>query len=98
MGVPTLGKGSRLAIQLDNLSGRDVMLNSKWDIGQLYPVQIADPPKAGHLPEVPGALDNKQKEPLNKLPESIRMCFPRKATQLVAHHWWSTRFTQRGLL
>ena len=44
LGVPALGKGSRLAIQLDNLSGKDVILNSKWDIGQLYPVQIADPP------------------------------------------------------
>ena len=46
LGVPALGKGSRLAIQLDNLSERDIMLNPKWDIGQLYPVQIADPPKA----------------------------------------------------
>ena len=67
LGVPALGKGSRLAIQLDNLSERDIMLNPKWDIGQLYSVQIADPPKAGHLPEVPGTLDDNQREALNKL-------------------------------
>ena len=67
LGVPALGKGSRLAIQLDNLSERDIMLNPKWDIGQLYSVQLTNPPKAGHLPEVPGTLDESQKEALNKL-------------------------------
>ena len=90
LGVLTLGKGSRLAIQLDNLSGRDVMLNSKWDIGQLYPVQIPDPPKAGHLPEIPGALDNEHKEALNKLLREYKDVFskegdPISSTSLVEH-------------
>ena len=78
LGVPALGKGSRLAMHLDNLSGRDVMLNSKWDIGQLYPIQIADPPKAGHLPEIPGALDNEQKEALNKLLREYKDVFSKE--------------------
>ena len=33
LGVSALGKCSRLVIQLDNLSERDIMLNPKWDIG-----------------------------------------------------------------
>ena len=90
LGVPALGKGSRLAIQLDNLSERDIMLNPKWDIGQLYSVQIADPPKAGHLPEVPGTLDNNQREALNKLLREYKDVFskegdPISSTSLVEH-------------
>ena len=90
LGVPALGKGSRLAIQLDNLSEKDVILNPKWDIGQLYPVQIADPPKAGHLPEVPGTLDNEQRGALNKLLREYRDVFskegdPISSTSLVEH-------------
>ena len=90
MRVPTLGKGSRVAIQLDNLSGRDVMLNSKWDIGRLYPVQIADPPKAGHLPEIPDVLDDEQKKALNKLLREYKDVFskegdPISSTSLVEH-------------
>ena len=90
LGVPALGKGSRLAIQLDNLSERDIMLNPKWDIGQLYSVQIADPPKAGHFPEVPGTLDNNQREALNKLLREYKDVFskegdPISSTSLVEH-------------
>ena len=90
LGVPALGKGSRLAIQLDNLSEKDVILNPKWDIGQLYPVQIADPPKARHLPEVPDTLDNEQRGALNKLLREYRDVFykegdPISSTSLVEH-------------
>ena len=90
LGVPTLGKGSRVAIQLDNLSGGDVMLNSKWDIGRLYPVQIADPPKAGHLTEIPDVLDDEQKKALNKLLREYKDVFSKEgdpicSTSLVEH-------------
>ena len=85
-----MAKVFELAVQLDNLSEKDVILNSKWDIGQLYPVQIADPPNAGHLPEVPGALDNKQREALNKLLREYKDVFseegdPISSTSLVEH-------------
>ena len=90
LGVPALGKGSRLAIQLDNLSERGIMLNPKWDIGQLYSVQLTNPPKAGHLPEVPGTLDESQKEALNKLLREYKDVFskegdPISSTSLVEH-------------
>ena len=90
LGVPALGQGSKLAIQLDNLSEKDIMLNPKWDIGQLYAVQLTNPPKAGHLPEVPGTLDQNQKAALNKLLGEYRYVFskegdPISSTSLVEH-------------
>ena len=90
LGVPALGQGSKLAIQLDNLSERDIMLNPKWDIGQLYSVQLTNPPKAGHLPEVPGTLDESQKAALNKLLREYKDVFskegdPISSTSLVEH-------------
>ena len=99
LGVLALGKGSRLAIQLDNLSERDIMLNPKWDIGQFYCVQLTNPSKAGHLPEVPGTLDESiKKKHSTSCSRSIRMYSPRKVTPSVAHHWWSTKSTPRDLL
>ena len=90
LGVPALGQGSKLAIQPDNLSEKDIMPNPKWDIGQLYAVQLTNPPKAGHLPEVPGTLDQSQKAALNKLLEEYRDVFskegdPISSTSLVEH-------------
>ena len=66
------------------------MLNPKWDIGHLYSVQIADPPKAGHLPEVPSTLENNQREGLNKLLREYKDVFskegdPISSTSLVEH-------------
>ena len=90
LGVPALGQGCKLAIQLDNPSERDIMLNPKWDIGQLYSVQLTNPPKAGHLPEVPGTLDESQKAALNKLLREYKDVFskegdPISSTSLVEH-------------
>ena len=90
LGVPALGQGSKLAIQLDNISESDIMLNPKWDIGQLYSVQLTNPPKAVHLPEVPGTLDQSQKAALNKLLGEYKDVFfkegdPISSTSLVEH-------------
>ena len=90
LGVPALGQGSKLAIQMDNLSEKDIVLNPKWDIGQLYPVQLTDPPKAGHLPEVPETLDQSQQASLNKLLGEYKDVFskegdPISSTSLVEH-------------
>ena len=98
LGVPALGQGSKLAIQMDNLSEKDIVLNPKWDIGQLYTVQLTDPPKAGHLPEVPGTLDQNQQTSLTKLLEEYKDYSPRKVTLSVAHRWWSMKSTQKSLL
>ena len=66
IGLPTLSEGNKVAIQLDNLSGEDIILNAKWGIGRLYPVEITAGPPSRHLPEIPSSLDEAQKRDLNK--------------------------------
>ena len=56
IGVPTLSTGKRVAVQLDNLSKEDIILNPQWGIGKLYPVEIASKPSAGHLPDLSSTL------------------------------------------
>ena len=90
LGVPALGQGSKLVIQKDNLSEKDIVLNPKWDRGQLYTVQLTDPPKAGHLPEGPGTLDQNQQTALNKLLGEYKDVFSKEgdpicSTLLVEH-------------
>ena len=75
---------------MDNVSEKDIVLNPKWDIGQLYPVQLTDPPKAGHLPEVPETLDQNQQASLNKLLGEYKDVFskegdPISSTSLAEH-------------
>ena len=90
LGIPTLSKGSQVTVQLDNLSERDVMLNTEWDIGKLYPVQLAEPPKEGHLPEIPDSLTCEQRKDLRKLLGDYKDVFtkvgdPISSTSLVEH-------------
>ena len=44
------------------MAKKATMLNAKWDIGQLYSVQLRNRAKAGHLPEVPGYSGPKRSE------------------------------------
>ena len=67
LGIPTLSQGEKVAIQLDNLSEKDVLLNSNWDIGKLYTVEVTKAPKTGHLPEVPTSLTETQRRELQQL-------------------------------
>ena len=67
--VPTLGKGSQLAVQLDNRSEEDILLSPQWTIGTAFPVQLVvkEPSTAEeHLPEIPGNLNNVQQRQLQK--------------------------------
>ena len=44
-GVPSLGRGPRMAIQLDNRAEEEIVLSPEWTIGQLSQVQlVAKPP------------------------------------------------------
>ena len=66
------------------------MLNPKWDIGQLYSVQLTNPRKARHLPEVSGTLNESQKAALNNLLREYKDVFSKEgdpigSTSLVEH-------------
>ena len=62
-GIPSLGKGPWVAIQLDNLTEEEVVLNPEWTIGQLFPVQLVVKPPledGSNLQEIPKDLNSHQ--------------------------------------
>ena len=90
LGILTLSQGSKVPVQLDNLSEKDVLLNPEWEIGRLYSVDITDSPKTGHLPKIPNSLSFEQKEDLRQLLKEYKDVFskegdPISSTSLVEH-------------
>ena len=90
LGIPTLSQGSKVAVQLDNLSEKDVLLNPEWEIGRLYAVDLTDSPKTGRLPKILNSLSFKQKEDLRQLLKEYKDVFskegdPISSTSLVEH-------------
>ena len=64
-GVPTLSKGAQMAVQLNNHTDQDVLLNSQWKIGEVSSVQLVVklPVEEGnYLPEVPKSLSSEQQK------------------------------------
>ena len=80
-GVPSLSMGPRMAIQLDNHTLRDITLNSQWNIGKAFPVQLVvkEPPTSGkQLPDVPDSLTGVQQKQLQDLLEKYQDVFSKK--------------------
>ena len=69
-GVPTLSHGERVAVQLDNHSDSDILLNPEWNIGQVSTVQLVvkpPPTEPKQVPEVPESLSKDQQKQLKEL-------------------------------
>ena len=47
LGLPTLSEGSRVAVQLDNLTEGDITLNPEWEMGTITSVHLAQAPTGG---------------------------------------------------
>ena len=56
LGLPTLSKGSRVAIQLDNLTEGDITLIPEWEVGTIFSVHLAQAPAGGQMPQIPNSL------------------------------------------
>ena len=97
-GVPTLGEGSRVAVQLENHSDQDVKLSSQWQIGKFFSVQLVvkEPPKTGQqIPEIPEGLSKQQKRQLQDLLNKFPDVFSKKgdpisSTPLIEHEIHTT--------
>ena len=86
-GVPTLSKGPRLVVQLDNHSSRDITLNPQWTIGKAFPVQLVvkAPPATGkELPDIPNTLTAKQRRQLQDLLMKYKDIFARKGEPITS--------------
>ena len=90
LGLPTLSKGSKVAVQLDNLTEGDIALTPEWEVGTICSVHLAQAPTEGQLPPVPDSLSSKQQEELQQLLEEYQDVFskqgdPISSTSLVEH-------------
>ena len=95
LGLPTLSKGARVAIQLDNLTEDDIALTPEWEVGTISSVHLAQAPTEGQLPPVPTSLTSEQQEDLHKLLEEYQDVFskqgdPISSTSMVEHEIHTT--------
>ena len=67
LGLPTLSEGTRVAVQIDNMTEGDIILNPEWEIGTISPVCMAKAPTGGQLPPVPESLSCAQHAELRQL-------------------------------
>ena len=95
LGLPTLSKGERVAVQLDNLTEKDIALTPEWEIGTISSVHLAQAPTEGQLPPVPDSLTLEQQGDLNKLLTEYQDVFskqgdPISSTSMVEHEIHTT--------
>ena len=95
LGLPTLSEGSRVAVQIDNLTEGDITLIPEWEIGTISPVCMAKTPAGGQLPPVPNSLSCEQQAELRQLLVEYQDVFskegdPISSTPLVEHEILAT--------
>ena len=95
LGLPTLSEGSRVAVQIDNLTEGDVTLIPEWEIGTISSVCLAKAPTGGQLPPVPDSLSFEQQADLRRLLEEYQDVFskegdPISSMSLVEHEILTT--------
>ena len=90
LGLPTLSEGSRVAVQLDNLTEGDITLLPEWEVGTISAVYHAQSPTGGQLPQIPASLSFEQQRDLQQLLDEYQDVFskegnPISSTSLVEH-------------
>ena len=95
LGLPTLSEGSRVAVQLDNLTEGDITLIPEWEVGTISSVYLAQSPTGGQLPQIPDSLSFEQQRDLRQLLEEYPDVFskegnPISSTSLVEHEIHTT--------
>ena len=90
LGLPTLSEGSRVAVQLDNLTEGDIILIPEWEVGTISSVHLAQSPTGGQVPQIPDSLSFEQQRYLRRLIVEYQDVFfkegnPISSTSLVEH-------------
>ena len=47
LGLPTMSEGSRVAVQLDNLTEGDITMIPEWEVGTISSVHLTQSPAGG---------------------------------------------------
>ena len=90
LGMPTLSEGSRVAVQLDNLTEGDITLIPEWEVGTISSVHLTQSPAGGQMPQIPDLLSSEQQRDLRRLLDEYKDVFskegnPISSTSLVEH-------------
>ena len=95
IGLPTLSEGSRVAVQLDNLTEGDITLNPEWEVGAISSVHLTQSPTGDQMPQIPDSLSFEQQRDLRRLLDEYKDVFSREgqpisSTSLVEHEIHTT--------
>ena len=95
LGLPTLSEGSRVAVQLDNLTEGDITLIPEWEVGTISSVHLTQSPAGGQMPQIPDSLSLEQQRDLRRLVDEYKDVFskegnPISSTSLVEHEIHTT--------
>ena len=90
LGMPTLSEGSRVAVQLDNLTEDDITLIPEWEVGTISSVHLTQSPAGGQMPQILDSLSSEQQRDLQRLLDEYKDVFskegnPISSTSLVEH-------------
>ena len=94
-GLPTLSEGSRVAVQLDNLTEGDITLIPEWEVGTISSVHLTQSPAGDQMPQIPDSLSFEQQRDLRRLLDEYQDVFskegqPISSTSLVEHEIHTT--------
>ena len=94
-GLPTLSEGSRVAVQLDNLTEGDITLIPEWEVGKISSVYLTQSPAGDQMPQIPDSLSAEQQRDLRHLLSEYQDVFskegqPISSTSLVEHEIHTT--------
>ena len=82
LGLPTLSKGSKVAIQLDNLTEGDITLIPEWEVGTISSVHLAQAPTGGKMPQIPDSLSFEQQRDLRQLIKEYQDVFSKEGNPI----------------
>ena len=90
LGMSTLSEGSRVAVQLDNLTEGDITLIPEWEVGTISSVHLTQSPAGGQMPQIPDSLSSEQQRDMRWLLDEYKDVFskegnPISSTSLVEH-------------
>ena len=94
-GLPTLSEGSRVAVQLDNLTEGDITLIPEWEVRKISSVHLTQSPAGDQMPQIPDSLSFEQQRDLRHLLGEYQDVFskegqPISSTSLVEHEIHTT--------
>ena len=95
LGLPTLSEGSRVAVQLDNLTEGDITLIPEWEVGTISSVHLTQSPAGDQMPQISDSLSLEQQRDLRRLLDEYQDVFSREgqpisSTSLVEHEIHTT--------